>query len=88
VSVSKIDKHSHRINPDRRDWGNDVPCSGDCTVLSTLLKYLFVCLFRLSCAYHLVPSEVGGGAKQGSSAAQYVLTTDHDEVKADVIHDR
>ena len=25
---------------------------------------------------------------QGTSAAQYVLTTDHDEVKADVVHDR
>lgn len=47
---------------------------------------------RLSCAYHLVPEGATGGAavsgSQGTSAAQYVLTTDHDEVKADVVHDR
>lgn len=47
---------------------------------------------RLSCAYHLVPAAASGGAAvagcQGTSAAQYVLTTTHDEVKADVIHDR
>ena len=40
----------------------------------------------------MVPEGATGGAagsgSQGTSAAQYVLTTDHDEVKADVVHDR
>jgi hypothetical protein len=46
---------------------------------------------RLSCAYHLVPappSSAGSSSSHGSGPAQYVLTTDRDEVKADVIHDR
>jgi hypothetical protein len=60
--------------------------------LAIKLLYLINLFIRLSCAYHLVPAstslECHTSSSSSSCVAQYILSTNNDEVKADVIHDR